>query len=85
MYVKYSGFKGLSKQLNSLNLKRHVKCVFYKILISPILRYVSEHWSLSKKGGNMLQIFERTGSLQKVYSPEIRRHSTCRKTQVEVA
>jgi hypothetical protein len=33
--------------------------VVYKTLTRPILTHESEWWPLSKKDGNMLQIFER--------------------------
>jgi len=65
--VKFSGFNRLRKQLNSLNLEHHIVCILYTTHISPILTYVSEHWPLSKKGGNMLQIFERR-ILRVIYS-----------------
>ena len=48
----------LKKQLNSPNLKCHTKRMSYKTLIRPVLTYGSECWPLSKKDGNMLQIFE---------------------------
>jgi hypothetical protein len=67
IYVKVSGFNGLRKQLNSMNLKRHITCILYTTHTSPILRYVSEHWPFSKKGGNMLLTFERR-ILRVIYS-----------------
>jgi hypothetical protein len=68
IYVKVGGFNGLRKQLNSMNLKRHLTCILYTTHTSPILRYISEHWPFSKKGGNILQIFERR-ILRVSYSP----------------
>jgi len=49
----------LQKQLNSPDLKRQTICVVYKTLTRRILPYGSEWWTLSKKDGNMLRIFER--------------------------
>jgi hypothetical protein len=45
---------GIRKQLSSLNLKHHTKCVLYKTLVRQILPYGSECWPLSKKDGDML-------------------------------
>jgi hypothetical protein len=59
---------GLMKQLNAPNLQRQTKCVLCKTLIRPILTYGSECWPLSKKDGNMLQIFERR-ILRTIYGP----------------
>jgi hypothetical protein len=50
---------GLKKQLYSLNLKHQTNCMLYKTLVRPVLTYGSECWSLSKKDGNMLEIFAR--------------------------
>jgi hypothetical protein len=50
---------GLKKQLHSPNLKRQTKCMLCKTLTGPVLTRGSKCWSLSKKDGNMLRIFER--------------------------
>ena len=38
--------------------KRQIKCMLYKTIIRLVLTLESECWPLSKKDGNVLQIFE---------------------------
>jgi hypothetical protein len=54
--------------LKSKIIKRSVKLQIYKTLISPVVTYGSETWTLTKSDENLLRIFERK-ILWKIYGP----------------
>jgi len=52
-------FHGLRKHLRSYLTSRNTKTLMYKVLIRPVLTYVSETWTLSKTNERQLGLFER--------------------------
>jgi hypothetical protein len=52
-------FNGLIKHLKLHLISRKTKTLIYKVLVRPVLTYVSETWTVSKTDKRLLIVFER--------------------------
>jgi hypothetical protein len=59
---------GLGKHLESWVISRKIRIMMYKVLVRPVLSYVSETWPLSRLDERLLSIFER-GILRYIFGP----------------